>query len=217
MSEIDLIPGTYREKLWRITQVRRFSVLATLMIAATVAGAALLGYQARVLAEEVRIFEEQRAISAQQRSELETLNRQKSGYQGQLQLLGGLRSGARIDQVLLTVDDALNDHPVWFERWDFKRAGVVTESGPQQLEGGYFIMADPAQSGDKNEPLQIETHMLIQGQARDHAALSSFVSNLFQQPEIVDVKLQRTSQRREGTAVTVDFGLTIVLNSEARS
>jgi hypothetical protein len=56
--------------------------------------------------------------------------------------------------------------------------------------------------------------MTIQGQARDHSALSGFVRRLFEQTEIDDVRIRRTSLNRSNQSGVVDFDLAIVLNTE---
>ena len=55
--------------------------------------------------------------------------------------------------------------------------------------------------------------MTIRGQARDHQALSRFVRSLFEQPDINDVNVQKTSQSDYADRRVVDFSLTVVLNS----
>ena len=56
--------------------------------------------------------------------------------------------------------------------------------------------------------------MDITGEARNHAALSRFVRGLFAQPQIQDVKVNRTHVRDYVGTRVVDFSLAIVLHSE---
>ena len=58
--------------------------------------------------------------------------------------------------------------------------------------------------------------MSIHGQARDHQALSNFVRALFEQGQISDVSVQKTTRVEYGGGTVVDFNLTVVLASEPR-
>ena len=75
-------------------------------------------------------------------------------------------------------------------------------------------MADP--DSDSSDSFEVETHMSIHGQARDHQALSNFVRALFEQRHISDVDVQKTSRVDYGGGSVVDFNLTVVLASEPR-
>ena len=59
--------------------------------------------------------------------------------------------------------------------------------------------------------------MTIQGQALDHVAMSKFVLNLTQQPEIENVRIVNTRLNESGAAKLVDFGLDIVVSARQRS
>ena len=53
--------------------------------------------------------------------------------------------------------------------------------------------------------------MTIHGEAKDHAALSTFVQRLFRQKDIEDVRIQRSAQSDRG----VEFQLAVVLVTQA--
>lgn len=176
-----------------------------------------LSLQSNRLRDEVKTLEEQRAVTAQQRTQLEDLSRNKSDLNKQLSMLQGLRSGAPAKAVFLAVDNALADAEVWFLNWQFRRAGVlVPEEESSGVDTGYFIVVPEGGGRDSAQAWQVETHLTIQGQARDHAALSRFVDDLFAQRAVVDVSVQKTALRSYGDVDVVDFDLAVVLTSEAR-
>ena len=115
--------------------------------------------------------------------------------------------------MFVTIDRALKDHDVWFTRWQFQRAGVLVGKEQVGVSTGYFIIVPEGERNNDEGTWQVETRMMIQGQAVDHAALSEFVDGLFAQPEIVDVRVQRTLLRPYPSTNVVDFDLAIVLNS----
>lgn len=57
--------------------------------------------------------------------------------------------------------------------------------------------------------------MTIRGRASDHSALSGFVKNLFAQPEIEDVRVQRTFAQPDRGKNVVNFELAVVLTTRA--
>ncbi|MGB5354232.1 MAG: PilN domain-containing protein, partial [Woeseia sp.] len=81
------------------------------------------------------------------------------------------------------------------------------------IETGYFIIVADNGEPAANQDLKVATQMTIHGQARDHQALSTFVRTLFQQQNIRDVNVQKTSQARYANRRVVDFVVTVELNS----
>ncbi len=208
MLEFNLIPADYVAK----QQKRRFLKLAMLGF---VGGALLsaLGYgftaqhlnlQATTLAE----LREQRALSLRQQQRLSALQTEKQSLQRQALLLESLRSGASMPTFIQTLEQAIEHTQVWFVNWQFIRAGIVVEDDPQVRAPSYFVMVDT----DTKLPEKWHnlTRMTIQGEARDHAALSNFVQRLFQHPTVDDVRVQRSAQGKHG----ITFRLAVVVKTE---
>lgn len=216
MSSIDLIPADFRRARWLRGWLRSFVLSTTGVLFLTLVLYVTLSMQASKLRDDVRALEEQRAVTAQQRNQLEDLSRDKSSLTQQLSMLQGLRSGAPAKAVFLAIDDALGGSDVWFLSWQFRRAGVlVPEEQSSGVETGYFIVVPENGKRGSAQAWQVETHLKIKGQARDHSALSRFVDDLFAQRAVVDVSVQNTALRRYGDVDVVDFDLAVVLNSEA--
>ncbi len=213
MSEIDLIPTEYRSEVWLRRALKLVGVTCGAIVASTALAAGAFSNRTSNINSQIAELEAHRAVTAQQRSELEALSGRQNEFQQQLELLEGLRSGAAADDMFLTVDRALADHSVWFTRWQFQRAGVLVGEQPGEVYTGYFIVVPEGERDSDEGAWKVETRMLIQGQAIDHAALSRFVDGLFAQPEIVDVRVQKTLLRPYRSTDVVDFDLAIVLNS----
>lgn len=219
MSEIDLIPAVYRKRR-RFLRWLKAALLSLLLGSALIGSAfAMLRIEADKLDDELRRLQLQKDISAQQRSELERLNASKRDLSQQLDLLTGLRSGAAAAQMFRTMDRALSTGTVWFTDWQFRRAGTPTDADPETVNTGYFIVV-ARDKPLKKEAWKIETQMKIDGEARDHAALSDFVSNLINQPEIRSVRVVRTETVMLQQRPLVRFSLDILVAAdgpEARS
>lgn len=214
MSEIDLIPSDYRSRRWQWWALKMFAIGCSVIVATTVLGAGALSHSTSRIQQEATELEAQREVTGQRRAELDMLSGRQVELEQQLAVLEGLRGGAAAVTMSVTIDRALADHRVWFTRWQFERAGVLVYEEQASVHTGYFVVVPEGERDGRGSVSQVETHMMIQGQAVDHAALSEFIDGLFAQPEIVDVRVQRTSLRRYPQTSVVDFDLAIVLNSD---
>ncbi len=210
MNEIDLIPGAYRKRLL-FTRWIKISFIGLIMLTMLIVGAFLvLRNETQRIDLQLKQLQSQKAITTQQRNELEKLNSRKKDLAQQLALLAGLRSGSAAQQMFSTIDRALTANDVWFTNWSFRRAGTASEQTPNTVNTGYFIVIQNTEK-KLEETWKIETHMTIQGQALDHAALSGFVSNLIDQPEIQRVRVVKTELVRMQSHKLVKFSLDIVV------
>ncbi len=162
----------------------------------------------------IQELKSQSAISAQQQLQLEQLSSEQQEFERRWSLLRGLRAGAAVEDIFKIIDRALVNNKLWFENWSFRRAGVVVDGETRGVETGYFVIVSP--DGEPSEPheWQVETHMVLEGRALDHQALSTFVRALFEQPDIKDVSVRETSLTNYANGRIVSFDLTIVLNSD---
>ena len=216
MAEIDLIPVDYRDWLARKATLVKYAV-ALMLINAVIVGVGLVignlteRQQSRALA-----LKTENAITQQQQAQLQQLRDQQIEYERRWSLLRGLRAGAAIDDIFSLIDRSIINGELWFIDWSFRRAGVIVNGEQRGVETGYFIIVDEKSDPFASKDLSVETHMTIQGQAKDHQALSKFVRALFEQPDIKDVNVQRTSQTDYAGGRVVDFNMTVVLNSASR-
>ncbi len=212
MRELDLIPPDYRDWIHRRGVLRRYvSILAGINVAILAVAALLGGAIERAQAEAARLKSEN-AITEQQELQLQQLRVERGEFEQQWSLLRGLRAGAAIDDIFSIIDRALVPGDLWFVDWSFRRAGVVVDGQTRGIETGYFIIvADDAATNEAD--LSVETHMTINGQAKDHEALSEFVRGLFLEPDIKDVNVRKTALSDNTGGRVVDFEMTLVLNS----
>ena len=215
MADIDLIPQDYRNQRTQLSVLRKYAVSFGVVNLLVLVLALLLGQTSKSVATEAAELKMANAITQQQQAQLEQLQTQQSEYERQLGLLRGLRAGAAVDEIFTIVDRALKGRDLWFLDWQFRRAGVVVNGEQRGIETGYFVIVDEDQKASDDE-WKVETRMTIRGQAKDHQALSTFVRALFDQREIKDVKLQKTSATSYGNGRVVEFDMTISLNSTMR-
>ena len=213
MNEIDLFPDELRKQLLFARWFRFTGYTVVLLTILSVVAFVLLREASARIEEQIQYFQSQREITTANRRQLEQLNQQKSDLQQQLDLLGGLRSGASAEQMFLMIDRALPGPDVWLTNWKFRRAGTPIDQRQQAVSTGYFIVIPADNQNRPAETWQIETHMTIQGQALDHSAMSRFVLKLTQQPEIENVRIVNTRSNQGKRVRLVDFSLDIVVSA----
>jgi hypothetical protein len=212
MNEIDLFPDELRKKLLFYRWFKMTGIAIVLMTLISGAGFATLREVNAGIDEQIRVFQSQREISDSNRQRLKQLNQEKRDLQQQLSLLDGLRSGASAEQMFVTIDRALPGPKVWLTNWRFRRAGTRVDAEDNTVSTGYFVVVPAGSESSEEETWKIETKMEIQGQALDHVAMSQFVLNLTQQPEIENVRIVSSRQMTVNQAKLVEFGLDIVVS-----
>ncbi|MDH3616997.1 MAG: PilN domain-containing protein [Gammaproteobacteria bacterium] len=214
MAELDLIPEDYRNTLRQRAMTRQHVIAFVILNIIILVSSGLFAQLSQQAMERVQYLKSQSAITEQQQSQLEQLSAQQTEYERRWSLLQGLRAGAAVEDIFRIIDQALVDDALWFVNWRFRRAGVVVDGEPRGIETGYFVIVPADEQSAETPEWQVETHMTLEGQARDHQALSTFVRSLFEQTDIKDVSVQRTSLTDYANGRVVSFDLTIVLNSD---
>ncbi len=214
MNEIDLFPDDLRQRLlfFRWFKLTGFGLISLTLL--FVAAFFLLREANAQIDEQINHFQMQREITNANRQQLEQLNLQKKNLTQQLNLLSGLRSGASAEQMFMMIDRSLPGPDVWLTDWKFRRAGTPVEERQQSVNTGYFIVIPAgSETNKKEETWKIETHMNIRGQALDHVAMSKFVLNLTQQPEIENVRIVNSKQTDVNQHKVVEFSLDIIVSA----
>jgi len=212
-NSIDLIPTEYREGLLRRSRLRTaaWALIAACML--IVLASFTLAKESTKLRLETEKLRTGFALNALHQEQLVTMDTRLTELNEEWMLLQGLRSGAAAEDLFVIIDQALPGTDVWFQKWKFRRAGVVAPDNTRTVDTGYLLLvSNSAEVADTQ--WQVETHMNIVGQARDHAALSRFVRGLYGHSEIQEVKLNQTRVREYANTTVVDFELAIILHSE---
>jgi len=214
MAELDLIPEDYRRRLKRRSELRRYVIATALVNVVVLVSAGVVGQLSQQASARIAELKSQSAISEQQQLQLEQLSAEQREYERRWSLLRGLRAGAAIEDIFRIIDRAMVNDQLWFENWSFRRAGVVVDGETRAVETGYFVVVPASGQPVETADWQVETHMVLEGRALDHQALSTFVRALFEQPDIKDVSVQKTALTNYANGRVVSFDLTIVLNSD---
>ena len=214
-AEIDLVPLDYRLHHAKLRIVKRYALIVVPLVVIGALAYGALRYHTWNIEREVETLQQRTLISGQQRDQITNLRKIAGDFQRQLAMLGRLRSGGQALDMFTTIDRAIPAGDVWFRTWTFRRAGFVIGGDKEGVNRGYFVVIPANSDTENSEPWQIETHMDIKGQARDHSALSTFVQRLFDQPQIQDVRVVNTSRRKVENVSVIDFDLRIVVRSAA--
>ncbi len=214
MAELDLIPLDYRNTLNQRAMFRHFLITFVILNLVVLGASGLIVHLSQQAEARIRELKSQSAITEQQQAQLEQLVARQAEYEQRWSLLRGLRAGAAVEDIFTIVDQALVSDDLWFVDWSFQRAGVVVQGEARGVETGYFVVVPANGESGETPAWQVETHMVLEGRAIDHQALSTFVRSLFEQPDIKDVSVQRTALTDYANGRVVSFDLTIVLNSD---
>jgi Tfp pilus assembly protein PilN len=213
MSEIDLFPDDLRRRLLFTRWFKLTGYAIILLTAVLVIAFVMLREANAQLDAQIQDFQSQREITDANHQQLKQLNQQKHDLKQQLDLLSGLRSGASAEQMFLMIDRALPGSDVWLTSWKFRRAGTPVNEDQRAVSTGYFIVIPADNRNRQEETWKIESRMTIQGQALDHSAMSRFVLNLTQQPEIENARIVNTRLNKGNRVKLVDFSLEIVVSA----
>ena len=198
MSEFNLIPEEYYAGIRR-RRLMLMAMSAAIAVVVLIGGA--IGGAHQVLATregELAQLRMQKALSVQQQERVALLQQEKNRLESDLRLLSSLQSGAPVTTIIQSVEAAAEPAGVHFDSWAFVRSGIRAGGDTEPRPPSYYALA----MADQGFPAARESmaHMTLEGRAKDHAALSTFVQKLFEQPDIEDVRIQRSSQGETGVA-----------------
>ncbi len=219
MANIDLVPDEYRYWTWQQRCLKRSGLIAGALTLLCALVWHFLHVDAARADEKLRILQAQKQVSQNQQQRLEYLSAQQSSLQRQWQLLLGLRGGATVENLFVAIDRALLGDQVWFDSWQFQRAGQELSEqqiAPERDRGAYIIILPDQAQASANTPSawSIETHLSISGGADDHAALSAFVERLLRQPRVSDVKVLSTSLYSSSSdSSAIKFNISVLVNN----
>lgn len=212
---MNLIPEDYKRYLQQLFMLQRWTITMIVIIVISISISVTLNYKTEEYQKEIVVLEKKKAISSQQRNLLQSLQKNHNKLLGKRDVLEKLRGGALAKNMFVTIDRAFDGNDVWFKSWRFDRAGSKTKKAAKGVNTGYFIVIAESDSSNKkiSEAWKIQTRMEVDGEAKDHEALASFVRRLLQQPQIGEVRILNTRQQTRTDITVVNFKLAIIVNS----
>jgi hypothetical protein len=207
MSDIDLIPTDYRNRIWLLGKAKLLGLVIAFMLVITTAIVIVIHVDNGKLDARIIELQKQQANTSQQQDVVTHLQEDIQDMEHQIVLLNNLRGGIGALDMFTTIDRAMNDVDVWFDSWEYRRTGSPVENRvhPDNNDHSSIIPADEDTTSDT--VWMIDTHMTIKGQAKDYSTLSHFVRQLYKQSAIRDVKILNTATAADMKAV--DFNMTV--------
>lgn len=214
MTEFDLIPKDYRVRQELRGKAKLgVGVFGCLLIVSAIMYVGL-GYLSDKMMVQIKTLKQQQSISALQVNAVKQLTDERDQLESQLSFLMGLRGGAEAPMMFVAIGRALVPEEVWFDSWEFQRAGSEVAPDQRIRASEYVITIPPVADATQQHLWMIETRMNIRGKALDHAALSRFVSRLFDQREINDVKIMGSQLNSDGRFI--QFNLVVTVNNSVQ-
>lgn len=211
MSEMDMIPGDYRQGLFGRRLLRRFIVACVVVLCCIGLARMLLGYL--IWRENVQVvhLEQQEQVIEQNKARTEEFRQQKQVTEQQLAALNKLRGRDRVALFLRSIDDVYIEG-VWLDSLHFmRRNGTGTLQAPGAVNSGIIVVPNGAV-----QSLQINQGAEMIGHAMNHTRLAEFMRNLGKQPTVADLRLIDTGTRNYTNIQVVDFNLSLQLNEKVQ-
>lgn len=211
MSEMDLIPGNYRQGRSDRRLLRRFFTACVVVLCCIGLARMLLGYLIwRENVQAVRL-EQQEQVVEQNKARTEEFRQQKQVTEQQLAALNKLRGRDRVALFLRSIDNVYIEG-VWLDSLHFmRRNGTGSLQAPGAANSGIIVVPKGAETA-----LQINQGAEMIGHAMNHTRLAEFMRNLGKQPTVADLRLIDTGTRNYTNFQVVDFKLTLQLDEKVQ-
>jgi Tfp pilus assembly protein PilN len=208
MADIDMIPRSYRDaQRVRIAATTYGAALALLLVVGAGASALL---RWRVAVETPRL-EQLRAGSVRtdaMRAQLELARQRRDAYVQDVASLAAARGAGEVNAFAQILDAALNDQ-VWIDQLRFLRTEEQLPATAQTAlpAGAVQVRSAPAPGAPPTVQVwRLGSRIEIAGQARDHAAMTAFLTALASNPALSDVRFMNSSAAAAEDGGAVSFG-----------
>lgn len=211
MSEMDMIPGDYRQGRSGRFLLRRFIMACVVVLCCIGLARMLLGYL--IWRENVQAvgLEQREQMVEKNKARTEEFRQQKQVTEQQLAALNKLRGRDRVALFLRSIDDAYIEG-VWLDSLHFmRRNGTGSLQAPGAANSGIIVVQKGAETA-----LQMNLGAEMIGHAMNHTRLAEFMRNLGKQSTVADLRLIDTGTRNYTNFQVVDFKLTLQLDEKVQ-
>lgn len=211
MSEVDLIPTEFRRTQLLRKRLKACAIGYVAMVVLLLTAKLWLGYNLKIENKWIETLKAEENSILQQRQTYDELQTKRKRLEEYLGILKTLRGGPKAEQMFVVIDRAINDS-VWISNLKFLRAGEKTASPPQRQNVGYMVVV-PKGEATQEDQWTNDIRMEISGQALSHSALADFVNGLQDQKEIVEVKLQSTTENKYMSGFAISYQISVRVGS----
>ena len=210
MDDVDLIPTDYRNRIWFQGKAKLLGTSIVSMIAITAFIYTAMQLMNGKLLSKISELQKQEEITSQQLEVITRFNENIQNMEYQLVLLNNLHSGTGAPEMFTTIDRAMADTDVWFDTWEYQRVSSPVEQKEKSSKNGNLFILSAGNGTTTDTAWEIETHMTIRGQAKDHSALSRFVRRLSNQPVIHNIRILNTTTATNMSVVDFNIAVTVI-------
>lgn len=203
MSDFNLIPTRYLKQLQFQQDITRFLWVLLLLVALIGAASWVLQLQRTTFQQQIAALNKEQMRLKAQDMELELLQSTSQQLAQDKAVLEQLRGRVTPKHLFLAFDKALSKE-IWFSQWRFSRNLVETTR----------IERDQRHT-DKQPTWQVESRMTVQGYAKSHASLATFMRQLSAQPTIDKVSLLDSRTNPQSKLGVVNFEMTMLVHDES--
>ncbi|MDO7710404.1 MAG: hypothetical protein MUQ51_02105 [Pseudomonadota bacterium] len=215
MSEFDLVPSEYRKKTKLKARLKLMVFVYVLLVLVIYFANVMLDKKVQSVEILVKKHQEGKQLFLQDQQRYNDLHSTITSLQRRLETLNALRGGPSAIAIFEMLERVIGKD-VWVDSWDYSREGESTKAIPGSVDMGYTIVVQEGNGSQENQAWRWNTHMALNGEAMDYSSLAEFVQALLLQPEIEDVKVQKTNLKQYSSASVIDFSLDIIINNQLR-
>lgn len=202
MSDIDLIPASYRAA----TRARRALRQIALLLSVCVAGAAVAGGSVmwQLRAERARLAELQSGLASVStlRQQVEALKAKKASREQTQLALTALHGGNDVRLLLAALNQTINDG-IWLTSLRFEHLLRLDSATAPAVPAGPGADEVPIEHDGKRWLLG--NRVEINGAAADQAQLTKFIDGMTAQDGIAAVRFLSSSIKRDESGTVVEF------------
>lgn len=199
MPDLDMIPRSYRERVWTRRQLTRYGAALALLVALMLAGAGVLRWRVAAIDAELLRLRSDTAHAQAATLLADTAGARATLLEQSVAVLVALRGAGDMERVA-DAFDAVMPRGVWLRQMRLARDAqplvAPTPPLPDDLQA-------PATAGVAAQSWRVATTVQLHGQAADYATLAGFLRALGQQPAFSQVNL--TASSASPGADTIDF------------
>jgi Tfp pilus assembly protein PilN len=194
MADIDMIPRSYRDgvRVQRLLRAWGLALAGVLLAGGLAAG--LLQWRLAVETPQLDALRSRTAQAEALRARLAAAATRHSALEQDAQALAALRGTGAVNRLAQAFDATLNDK-VWFETLRFERTEELLRAPlPSPLPAGTLVTRASTQPNAAPGPQtwRLARHIDVEGQALDHAALTTFLTALSGSPVLNDVRFLKS-------------------------
>ena len=203
MSDFNLIPEEYRQRVVFLRDLKWFAVVAASLLLLIVCGYLILHQDNNRYQKQLSSLKKEQQSINDYRKQIDELNQLQSEIEKRYQTLLGFKGKYNIRQSMMALDGTLNED-IRFTSLEFKRGDALG-----------LLNAAGSRDDTQQERAQVYRSIVaVKGVAKTHASMADFMRELNQRQEVEWVELLNSQAQGLESGQGLEFQLRLVLREK---